>query len=408
MLCSALTTRLRAALVLLLPVLLVGCAALQTADEDEDPEAEEEPTEAPEGPGFAFIHETDDDAIALHDAIDDERETLFRDATYNGQYAAAPTGHHLAFTYTTADSVHLAWVDLESGAATTVDSRPDGTTYSLAWHPEASKLAYGYYAPVPEGERGDRGSGGIRVANDDGTTRSVQCQAAREVLHWIDDSSIAARDDENLFVVAADDCATQSSADARRMHHHSYAPVGDRHAFIHRDLSYDQSAGEYRPDSSLHVSDAQGQNAEELFGDERRARHLSWSPDRPELAFDARDEDADRRHVLIYNAERDQTSFLIPPDEAPDGDEIQPRWSPSGSHLAFTLREGESLTAAVRVDGQTRRLGSISKPVWGWVTDQALVMRDETTWRVQTTDNQTAYEFESDGRLIYAWEQPAV
>ena len=390
--------------------LLTGCAALQSADDDANDEelmAEEEP-DAPAGPAFAFLHETSDGTIALRDAQTDSSETLLSNARFTGVRLASPDGEHLAFTYTAGDSTYLARMDLDARAMETVDARAADVTYSLAWHPEDAKLAYGYYGPVPEGERGDRGPGGIRVARADGSTRSVQCQSAREVIHWISDGSIATRDDENLYVVNSGDCTTEASVDARRMHQATYSRDGTRLAYIHRELSYNQEAGEYQPDSSLHVSDAHGQSEQKLFGDDRSVRHLQWSPDRSELAFDALDTDTGTRQVLIYNGDRDQTSFLVPPTDAASADQIQPRWSPSGDFVGFTLRDGSDLTAAVRIEGQTRRLGSVDAPVWGWINDRALVTRTSDTVRVQSVDNETLHEYPAPAALIHAWERPVL
>jgi hypothetical protein len=282
-----------------------------------------------------------------------------------------------------------------------VDSRAADATYSLAWHPEARRLAFAYYEPA---RSGTRGPGDVFVATPDGTTRDVGCQAAREVLHWLPDGSLATRNDDKLYVVAPSDCATRAAADARRMRHATYAPTGDRLAYIYRELTYERAANEYTPDSSLFLSDARGQGAEEILGHERRVRHLRWAPDASELALDARVDASGYRQVLTYNTESNRTVYLTPPGQA-TADQVRPRWSPSASYVAFTLRTGGSSTAAVRVEGQLRRFGPVDGAVWGWLDDRTLVVPGPDQLRVETLDGATRYTHPAPATLISAWSR---
>ncbi len=377
--------------------MLAGCSSSRA------PQPEAETDDAPTGPPYALLY-VEDAEIVLHDARTDSTQTLVADARFAGARAASPTGDYLAFSYATADSTHLALLDLQTLALTPLHARAGTATYSLAWHPEGDRLAFAFYAPTAEG---GRGPGGVRLAALDGTTRSVGCRAAREVLGWLHDGSLATRDDDNLYVVAPDDCATRAAVDARRMHHLAYAPDGRRLAYVHRALRYDRSAGAYVPDSTLRVSDARGQAAEELFGDDRRVRHLRWSPASAELAFDMASAETGHRQIVVYNAEQDRPVYLIPPEQAPDADQVHPRWSRGGSHLAFTLRDGNGATAAVQVEGQTRRLGPTVGPVWGWIDDRALVVRGPDSLRVKTLQGTTRYAHPAPAALIHAWQRPA-
>ena len=171
--------------------------------------------------------------------------------------------------------------------------------------------------------------------------------------------------------MATADCATEASVDAHRMYHIRYASNGTQMAFIHRELTYDRSAGEYVPDSSLVLSDSRGENRETLFGDERRVRHLRWAPDGSELAFDVAADESGRRQVVAYDGSR--PSFLTSPD-ATTADQTHPRWSPAGSRLAFALRTDGETYAAVRVKGRTQRLGRTRGPVWGWLNERSVVV----------------------------------
>lgn len=380
-------------LVGLVTALLISCSSPRSSQPTEDASTDS-------GPSLSLLYTSADDGLVLFDARRDLSQTLRPESHFDGARAVSPSGRYLAFSHATADSSHLALLDLSTHTLLPVHAASGPRVYSLSWHPVQDRLAFGFYRPT--GEK-TRGRGDIRVATPEGKTRSVGCRAAQEVLHWLPDGLLATRDEENLYVVAADDCATHASRDARRMHQLTYAPDGRRLAYIHRELRYDRSIGEYVPDSSLVVSDAHGKTPETLFGDERRVRHLRWAPDASELAFDVRGDDVGHRRIAVYNGDR--TFFLTPPNQT-SSDQVHPRWSPSGTHIAFTLREEGGSTAAVRVEGQTRHLGAATGPVWGWIDDRSVVVPGPDSLRVQTLDGATRFTHPTPETLIHAWTHP--
>ena len=370
-----------------------------------------QPTQAPSsesptasGPALSFLYTSETGGLALHRAREDATRTLVPNASFDGSRAAAPSGKAVAFSYRTADSTHLAQFDLTDYTLRPLHSVDGAATYSLAWHPSDGRLAFAYYTPAAEGTRGP---GAVRIARPDGTTRSVGCSAAREVFAWLGDDALATRNDDRFYVVAASDCATRTAADARQMVNLRYAPDASRLAYLHREYTYDSGAGEYRPDSSLHLADPRAQSSTELFGDDRAVRHLRWSPDGAELAFDVKASEAGPRQVASYIVAEDRTVFLTPPD-ATTAHQTHPRWSPSGSYLAFTLQGGGTATAAVRVDGQTRRLGPVDGAVWGWLDERSVVVPGPDSLRVQTLNGGTRYSHPAPGALIHAWSRDAL
>ncbi len=377
--------------------LYTGCSSSSQTSEPEPRSSEPEPS----GPTFSLLYTSDEAGLVLHDANADTTDTLVPGASYDSVRARSPSGRHLAFSYESADSSHLALLDLESQSLQHVDARPAPVTYSLAWHPEEEQLAFAYYEPI---QSGTRGPGAVRIATPDGSTRDVGCSAAREVLHWLPDGSLATRNDEALYVVAPSDCGTRASADAERMHEATYAPTGEHLAYIHRELTYNREAHEYTPDSSLFLGDARAAGAEEILGPDRRVRHLRWAPDGSELAFDTRADDSDHRQIAIYNAGNDQTVYLTPPEKT-TGDQVHPRWSSTGNHLAFTLREGARTTAAVRVEGQTRRFGPVDGAVWGWLDDRTLAVPGPDSLRIESIDGKTRFTHPATGTLIHIWNR---
>lgn len=379
----------------------VIAGACTSSSQAPDPTSSTSSSSTPSGPSVAFLYTTPSNALLLHKAWTDTTRTIASDVAYDSVRAVSPSDRYLAFSYTTADSSRLALWDRRTATLQTIDARPASATYSLAWHPSEERLAYAYYEPA---RSGTRGPGNVFVATPDGSTRDVGCSAAREVLHWLPDGSLATRNDDRLYVVAPKDCATRASADARRMHHATYAPSGEHLAYIHRELTYDRDRGEYTPDSSLFLSDARGNGAEELFGYERRVRHLRWADDGSELAFDVRVEASDQRQIAVYDLGSNRTVYLTPPEQT-TADQQHPRWSPSGAHVAFTTRSATGRHAAVRVDGQTRRLGPVNEAVWGWLDDQTLVVPGPDSLRVQSLNGQTRYAHPAPAVLLHAWSQ---
>lgn len=385
-----------AASIVLLIVAGSGCSSSQPAQPDP------EESSAPIGPSLSLLYTDANQGLTLHDTRRGASRRLVPEATVGLVRAVSNSDRYLAFSYRTPDSSHLALFDLNTRKLRPIDARAGRVTYSLAWHPTENRLAFGHYRPTADRERG---RGGIQVAHANGSVRSVGCNAAVEVLAWLPDGTLATRTDETLYLVSAADCETQASQDARRMHAISYAPDGGRMAFIHRELRYDRDAGDYVPDSSLVLATSSGTNGETLFGDERAVRHLRWAPDASELAFDVQPEEADHRQIVIYTGER--TLFLVSPDKI-RADQICPRWSPSGSRVAFTIRSTGGPRAAVRVKGQTRRLGPVDGAVWGWLDERTLVVPGPDTLRIQTLSGTTRHTHPAPQSLIYVWRSPAV
>jgi len=374
-------------------------AACSSSERAAAPEASAADEATPAGPSLSLLYVTDDGTLALHEARDERTESLAEGITDDGPRAVSPSGQRLAFSYATADSTHLAFLDRTDGTLQPVHARPGTVTYSLAWHPTDDRLAFAYYEPA---EEGTRGPGAVRVASSDGTHRSVGCSAAREVLAWLPDGALATRDDDNLYVVDPEDCATHADADARRMHEATYAPTGDRLAYIHRELSYDSDAREYTPDSSLHLADARVARSTEILRPDRRPRHLRWGPDGGELAAGVYEDASGRRQIVAYNVEEDRTVFLTPPAST-TRNQSHPRWSPDGERIAFTRGRGDNAVAAVRMQGQTRTLGPVDEAVWGWLDAEAVVVPGPDSVRVKTLSNDTRFSHPAPAALLDVW-----
>lgn len=378
-------------------LLLLLAATLNLHCASSDPAAESgETAEEPSGPAYTLLSHAND-TLALHHLQTDERQTLQSGISKVKQHVDAPNHEAVAFTYATSDSVHLARYTPGNDHIEPVDAQAAPATYSIAWHPDDDTFAYGVYTPTNDG---NRGAGTIRIA-EDGTTRSVGCGASTEVLTWLPNGDLAVRDDENLYVVAADGCATQSTLDIRRIHHMTYDASRTRLAYIQRTLEYDRSANEYRPDSSLYVSQADGTQENQLFSNDRAPRHATWAPNTLELAASVEEEGA--RRIVISDIEAEETSFLIPPNSAPEGAQQHPRWSPTGDAVAFVLASGSRLQAAVHQAGSTNLLMPTTGPAWGWIDSQTLVLPANDGLTLVDLNGSPIHTLPAEATLVGAW-----
>ena len=379
---------------------LAGCGSSRNA---QPTETAADSSATVQGSAFTLLFVTESGNLVTHNTQSGSTTPLVRGVQSVGSQALSPDRSRLAVSYMTDDSTHLALVDRAGPTIQRVHGVAGAATYSLAWHPTDDRLAVAYYTPASDGTRGP---GDVLTVRPRSAPQRVGCQAAREVLHWFADGTLATRDDENVYIVAENGCATQASFDARRIHEATYSASGERLAYIYRELNYDRDAGAYRPDSALTLSAPDGQGSEVLFGDERAARHLRWAPEADELAFSARLEDTPRRQIMIYNAVQDRILFLIPPSQAAPGDQTHPRWSPSGNFIAFTQHASETATAVVRVEGQTRQLGSTVGPVAGWIDDQTLVVRNDSRLRVVDLSGNERYARPAPKAFLHGWAAP--
>jgi hypothetical protein len=378
-------------------LLITGAALLNLHCASSSPTTEaDDATEEPTGPAYTLLSHAND-SLRVHHLHTDTQRPVRSGVTRIKQHVDAPTRNAVAFTYATPDSVHLARYTLGHDRIEEVDARAQPATYSIGWHPERNAFAYGVYTPTADG---NRGPGTIRIA-EDGTTRSVGCSASTEVLAWLPDAQLAVRNDDNLYLVAADGCATEATLDIRRHYHMTYDASRTRMAYIYRTLEYNREADAYQPDSTLYVSNAAGSQETRLFGDDRAPRHATWAPNTPELAASVL-EDGQRR-LVVYSVESDETTFLVPPATAPAGAQQHPHWSPTGDAVAFTLASDNRLQAAVRQAGSTDLLQPATGPVWGWVDAQTLVVPTNDGLTLLDLNGSPLYTLPNEATLVGAW-----
>jgi dipeptidyl aminopeptidase/acylaminoacyl peptidase len=240
----------------------------------------------------------------------------------------------------------------------------------MAWSPDGRRLAVGFADDSPD-RRGD-----IVIYERLSGAQSLGCSVSRWVIAWPTRTRLVVSDGQNMHLVSAEDCSTIHSIDARKMHHITVSPDGQKMAYIFRDLVYNRERRAYDPDSSLLIADIDGTNAESIAGYRYRPRNMTWSSDGSALAFDVDSQDEpSRRLVSIYDLGTNQSVFLNPGSVGYS--ETRPRWAPAGADVAFQRHDADgNLEACVRKTGENfvRVLGA--GVLEGWVSETLLLVSE--------------------------------
>ncbi len=319
--------------------------------------------------------------LELRDLRLGESRALIPGAQYGGTRALSPDGSGLAFSYTVGDSAYFSVIDLTGGTVRNLHAAPAPENYSAAWAPDGRSLAFGFYQPKKSGRVVEMGDGGIRIATDDGI-RDSGCQASRAVDAWLPDGRLAVRDQRDwqqraLYIVSAQDCTTISRVDARKMYHVTFSPDGRRMAYILRELgNFNRRTRQYKQDSTLYVADANGGNPVKVELAKNHPRHIVWSPDATQIAYDRQVKGhAGRRQIYIYDIPTG-THTVINDNQSTNESNFQ--WSPTGINFVYDQRSERSAQKVVRIFGGSRLIAAQSSGAlpltWGWLDDNRLVL----------------------------------
>lgn len=359
----------------------------------------------PAGPAFRALY-AEDGRVVVSELASGERRALGAFAGEVVERIPAPGGHRVAVVSRDRDSLRLAIVDSGEPSVRAVFSAAASVLVTAAWSPDASRLVFGHYVPTRRDSRPAMGAGDIlEVDLGTGRTSRLGCSASRAVLAWLPDGSLLVRDTDNLYVVTTPGCTTKSTVDARRMHRLSTSPDGRHIAYVHRELVYNRQRRAYEPDSTLMIAEPDGSNERKIVAFRYRPERLAWSGDGSELAYDVQHpERPGARVISIFDVATGTNAYLHPPT-ADGPSELAPRWSPGGSHVAFSR-------AASGVDAEADAVGRVSLAVrtfakpfaellegtegaeWvGWAGDHALVVRLASgTVRVFRLDGEAPFD----------------
>lgn len=350
----------------------------------------------------------DEGGLLWHDLQRDEARRLMFGAQALGHQSASPDGRWLALAYSAADSSRLGLVDLQQGTVREVHAVPGTVVYTTAWSQEDAVVAFGYYYPR---SGGGMGRGDILIATSDGTTRRVGCSASRTVATWMPSGDLIVGDSNNLYVVSAEGCRTLATNDVRKKPYVGFSADGQLMAYVFRDLVYQRATRQYVPDSTLFIADARGRSVRKLYGDERRARNISWSPTTRELILDLNaDDNPSQRLILIFDAATSKASYLVAPEATGGASLTRPIWSSSGTNVAYTMTGDGYRQHAARTFGNTRVLGDAHGPIWGWAGDAAVVVPDDSgaLQVVGLEDGEVIYNVPTGHTLVHAWLMPVL
>lgn len=264
-----------------------------------------------------------------------DREIVLGSGGKNTFYSISDDGKKVAVAVSHTKSSNLYVYNASDGSFSTLHTGESNLVYTGDWDSTSSRFYFGVY--LPEGKR--MGAGSIHgYSSTTLITQKLPCSASRAVLAVQPGGSLLVRNSDSIFEVAAQDCATLKTIDARKMYHVSVSPKGGDLAFILRDLVYNREKRAYEPDSALYRQAIAGGDPIKIVGDKYQPRNISWSPDGTELVFDVDAQDGTgKRAISIYSLTSAGSTYLEAPISFNDS-RSQPKFSPGGKHVAFSAR----------------------------------------------------------------------
>jgi len=313
----------------------------------------------------------------------------------------AGNGRYIALGTTSESGSHLFVYDREEKTSEILFSGGTDLVYTGHWD-DSDTFYFGQYQP--EGKKMGAGSIHSYSAGTGDLTR-VPCSASRAVLAVLPGNSLLVRNSDSLFKVAVEDCSTLKTIDARKMYHVSVSPTAQHMAYVLRDLVYNRDTRAYEPDSTLYLQPVSGGDPIKVIGDKYQPRHISWSPDGMELAFDVETQDGSgKRAVSIYSIASGSSSYLEAPTATPYSPE-KPFYSPSGRHVLFEAISSDGLSDLMwkstgdpfshTVDTESET-GSL--PHYSWIDADLLLLQAASGARIIDV---------SGGNGVTIWQGPA-
>ena len=186
------------------------------------------PPAAPGGPAFLFYYQ---DAAGVH-RLDARtaRDTLFiPGARQPIASALSPDTAVLAIGYAAADSARLVLADVASGSVRPIHAAPRTYRYTLAWSPDGSQLAAGYFTERQAGNLVVPSRGGIFiVGRGEGGRRSVGCESSTMVYAWVAPDTIVVGDGRAIYPVSVRGCRSEAAFSLLGKRDLAFSPDGRR------------------------------------------------------------------------------------------------------------------------------------------------------------------------------------
>lgn len=302
-------------LTLVILLFLGGCAASAPDVTPSEPEAPSEDAALGKAPAARVLLETDLVTAGVEGDV--------------ARGLESPSGTLVALHVVSRDGAAIALADRSTGLVDVVYDAGGLSELSMAFSPDGALLFVG--------ERAASGGGVFEIDTATGTLRSVGCSASDVVLGVRTDGPVAVRDENNLYMVDAANCATLETFDVRRMTEIAISPAGDHLAYVHRELSYNRESRAYEPDTTLHVVPTMGGEPIRVVGDKYAPRRISWLSGGSELAYDVVVQNGSgNRGLSIWSAESGQSTWVIPPGRL-TGSATHGQYGPDPGTFLFQL-----------------------------------------------------------------------
>lgn len=366
---------------------------------------------APAGPSFLFYYL---DAAGIHrlDARTARDTLLIPGARPPTASALSPDTALLAIGYAAADSARLVLVDVASGSLRPIHAAPKTYRYTVAWSPDGSQVAAGYFTERRTGNPAVPSRGGIFVAGrGEGRRRSVGCESSTMVYAWVAPDTIVVGDGRAIYPVSVSGCRSEAafsligkrglafSPDGRRLLYFTTGPVREGTRTVQA--------------TELYLANRDGSGARRIIGHPYDPRRARFSSDGRRIAFDVRPpEAASLRYIAVYDIAEARVRFF--PSETPAGRprDTDPIWVPGGGaqlvHDRVLGSTAQKVLRTLALDPtvvQTEPRALLAGPplgtAWGWADPSHLVVASDQWIKLIATDGGETYALPA-GRTLLA------
>jgi dipeptidyl aminopeptidase/acylaminoacyl peptidase len=325
--------------------------------------------------------------------------------------AASPDGSRLALGHADSDSARVLMVDLETGDARQAHAAGKAYRQSLAWSPDGSAVAVGYYTERRAGRVTLPDRGDIVVVPVQGTPRRVGCSASKIVLRWLPGSRLIVGDGRNWYVVRASDCRTLSTIRAEGRRALSFSPDGARLAY----LTTVQARRGRRSVAvtELRVARGDGTGDEVVLGGSYDPQRPRWSADGTRLLFDVASQDtAGVRHIGLFDTGARRVQFFA--TRLPEGlpSDTDAHWAPRESRVVHDrtlngarqkiLRTLPTEPGGVQVQPTVLLEGEIGT-TGGWLDASHVLVYGEGWAKVVNVESAVAMDLVVPGVVLHVW-----
>ena len=337
----------------------------------EAPQAPEPAVQAPlPGANYVMAYESGD-AVYREDTRTGARQPL---GAAEGELRSAdpsPDGTRAALVLQRGDSTAVLVVDPSSGGVIPVRNGPAGTTFTLRWSVDGTRLGVGYAGA---------GEGGVLVLDRDGAVRSMGCQAATSFVAWRSATEAVVEDAVNFYLVRAEDCATVATVHKAGMTDPEYARAGNRVSYYQDRWVRLVNGAQPENIPELWIAAADGAGARVIADYQSRPRHSHWSPDGGKIVYEV----VSRRwvnttHLVTYEPSTNEYEYIAKETQLGVPNDFSACWSPDGRRFAhdrtYARRSGVQSYTTRQV---VVREGTTEKVVFDEVIDlpQAQVVAD--------------------------------